>query len=163
MPHRLSVLLALSLCLSQPAAAGTDFDLQVCMAHSDRTSQIKCCEEMGIQEARCTRADREDREEARSTSHMPNKDKFFYCKTWDLDGSSEITHKWGNGTDFTYMPEKNLWEWRSEYSVRSIDVSGGFYETSLIKNGIDRIGECDPAYKWQYEKKREAIKQKYGN
>lgn len=160
MPYLLSVLLVLFLSLSQAAGADTDFNLQVCMAHADRASQLKCCEELEIEEAQCLQV---EKPAASSQANPPAQDKFFYCKTRDLDGSSEILNKWGKGTDFTFMPDKNLWEWRSEYSVRSIDASGGFYETSLIKNRIDRIGECDPAYKWQYEKRLEAIKQKYSN
>lgn len=160
MPYWPYLLLTLGLGLSQVAIASTDFDLQVCMAHSDRASRLECCEEMGIERNKCVGVnEKKTTNEARPTAQ----DKFIYCKTRDLDGSGEVLHKWNKDTDFEFIAEKNLWEWRSEYSVRSIDSNGGFYETSLIDNGIDRIGECDPAYKWQYEKRLEAIQQKYAN
>ncbi len=90
-------------------------------------------------------------------------DPFFYCKTRDLDGSDEDINRWGKGTDFKFIPAKNIWEWRTDHSVRSIDAGGGFYETSLIRNGTDRIGDCGPDIKWQYEKRLEAIKERYKN
>lgn len=158
MPYWLSGFLALS--LSQLAVANTDFDLQVCMAHSDRASQLQCCEELKIEESRCVWI---EKPAASSETRPPAQDKFFYCKTRDLGGANEDINVWGRGTDFKYMPEKNLWEWRTDYSLRSIDASGGFYETSLIKNGIDRIGDCDPKFKARYEERLKAIKQKFEN
>lgn len=142
------------------ASAPASFDLQVCMAYADRATQLACCDEMGIDVTSCQAVENAQTEE---TAMPPEDDKVFYCKTRDLDGSSEDLNRWGKGTDFKYLPEKNLWEWRSKYSVRSIDANGGFYETSLIKNGVDRIGQCDPAYKRQFEERVEAIKRKFGN
>lgn len=141
------------------ASAPDSFDLQVCMAYSDRASQLACCDEMAIDVTSCHAVKSAETEE---TAAPPEGDKFFYCKTRELDGSSEDLNQWGKGTDFKFVPEKNIWEWRSKYSIMTIDSNGGFYETSSIPNLPDRVGVCGPAIKWQFEKRLEAIKQKFG-
>lgn len=157
--YRLPVALYLWMHLTQAGASATDFDLQVCMAHSDRNGQLECCAEFGIAEANCSAPD----DQATSASvASPADDQFFYCNTRDVDGSGEDINKWGKGTDFQFVADKNIWEWRTEYSVRSIDASGGFYENSIIRHGTDRVGECGPEIQWQYEKRLEVIKEKFG-
>ena len=130
------------------------------MAYADRANQLACCDEMGIEVNSCHAVENTQTEE---TVMPPEEDKFFYCKTRDLDGSSEDLNRWGKGTDFKFVPGKNIWEWRSKYSVMTIDSNGDFYETSLIPSVPDRVGVCGPAIKWQFEKRLEAIKQKFGD
>lgn len=160
MRYRIPLALCLWIHLTQAGASGTDFDLQVCMAHSDRIGQLECCPEFGIAEASCSASD----DQAFSITHTPSADdQFFYCKTRGVDGSDADINKWGKGTDFQFVADKNIWEWRTEHSVRSIDTTGGFYESSLIRNGTDRVGECSPEIQWQYEKRLDFIKEKFGS
>lgn len=145
-------------CSGLSSAPGS-FDLKVCMAYTDRANQLACCDEMGIDGTSCRAVESTQTEE---TATQPADDKFFYCKTRDLDGSSEDLIRWGKATDFKFVPGKNIWEWRSKYSVMTIDANGGFYETSSIPNVPDRIGVCGISIQWQFEKRLEAIKQKFG-
>lgn len=146
--YRLPVALYLWIHLTPAGVSGTELDLQVCMAHSDQTGQLECCAEFGIEESNCSAPD----DQASSAPATSQPDYRFFCNTRDVDGSGEDINKWGKGTDFQFVAEKNIWEWRTKYSVRSIDASGGFYETSMIRNGTDRVGECGPEIQWQYEK-----------
>lgn len=141
------------------ASAPDSFDLQVCMAYADRANQLVCCDEMGIDVNSCQTVEKTETEEMATE---PEDEKFFYCKTRDLDGSSEDLNRWGKGTDFKFVPGKNIWEWRSKHSVMTIDSNGGFYESSSIPSVPDRVGVCGPAIQLQFEKRLEAIKQKFG-
>lgn len=160
MRHWIPWLMGLCFYINQASASVNDFDLQVCVAHLDRASQLECCAELGVKEAVCKAG---EKKQPSSAVNPPLNGKFFYCNTRYMDGSGEDINKWGKGSDFKFVSEKGIWEWRSDYSVRSIDAGGGFYETSLIRNGTDRIGECDPAIRLQYENQMKVIMDKYGN
>jgi hypothetical protein len=141
------------------ALASVDsMDLRVCLAHSDRTSQISCCEEFEISKAECTAVNQKVPEAAES---KPDKGSYFYCKFRNLDGSEEDIARWGKGTDFIFVPSKNMWEWHTEYAIQSIDSSGGYYQTALNPIFEDKIGRCGPEIEMEYKERLKAIKEEY--
>lgn|GEM_PF-4970365 len=139
-------------------ASVDNMDLRVCLAHSDRTSQIGCCEEFEISQAECTSVNQRTPDAAES---QPDEGSYFYCKFRNLDGSEEDMARWGKGTDFTYVPSKNMWEWRTEYTIQSIDSSGGYYQTALNPIFEDQVGRCGPDIEMEYKERLREIMEEY--
>lgn len=141
------------------ALASVDtIDLRVCLAHSDRTSQISCCEEFEISKAECTDANQRI---PKATESKPDEGSYFYCKFRNLDGSEEDIARWVKGTDFTFVASKNMWEWRTEYAIQSIDSSGGYYQTALNPIFEDKVGRCGPDIEMEYKERLREIMEEY--
>lgn len=157
---RITLLLVVVCLLYIPIAFASvdNIDLKVCLAHSDRASQIRCCEEFEISEAECTDLNQSAPE---STESKPEEGSYFYCKFSNLDGSEEDIARWGKGTDFIFVPNKNMWEWRSEYAIQSIDSSGGYYQTALNPIFEDKVGRCGPDIEVEYKERLGEIKEEY--
>lgn len=144
---------------ASPAIASVDnSELKVCLAYSDRGGQLDCCAELGIAKSDCG-------DEARgvpgATESQPDSDSYFYCKFHNLDGSGEDIARWGKGTDFNFVPNKNIWEWRTEYTIQSIDSTGGYYQRSLNPVFKDQVGKCGPEIEVEYKERMKEIIEKY--
>ena len=143
-----------------PLALGSvdNMDLRVCLAYSDRTSQISCCEEFEISQAECTS---ENPSNPGAAESQPEEASYFYCKFKNLDGSGEDIARWGKGTDFTFAPTKNMWEWRTEYTIQSIDSRGGYYQTALNPIFEDQVGRCGPDIEIEYKERLRKVMEEY--
>ena len=124
-------------------------DLSVCQAYSDRIEQLSCCAEFGITEKKCTVSTRKPTD---TIAPQPDSGAYFFCKFSNLDGSGRDIAKWGKGTDFKYIPSRKVWEWRTKYTVQTIDVNGRYYQKALQPIFDDQIGECGSVAEREYTK-----------
>lgn len=140
------------------SASAADSELMVCLAYSERSDQTSCCAEFGIPTTDCIDKNRRASDAVKSQSEN---DSYFYCEFSDLDGFGPDRAKWGKGTDFKFMPSKNIWERRTEYTVQSIDANGGYYQRALDPMFNDQIGRCGPDVEWEYKRRMKEIVEKY--
>jgi len=156
-----TTLSAIAACLF-PAVPGIvtadSSELMVCLAYSETSDQVSCCDEFGISEADCIDTNRRASDSNESQSEN---DSYFYCRFHDLDGSGLDIARWGKGTDFKFVPSKNMWVWRTEYTVQSIDSNGGYYQRALDPMFNDQIGECGLETELAYKRRVKEIMEEY--
>lgn len=133
-------------------------DRIVCLAHSDRTNQVSCCEEFKISKAECTDMIQSPPEAAGSET---GDGSYFYCKYTNVDGSEEDIARWAKGTDFNFVASKNMWEWRTAYTIQSIDSRGGYYQRALTPIFEDKVGRCGPDIEMEYKERLREIIEEY--
>lgn len=154
----LSVISGCLLCASPAIASVDNSELKVCLAYSDRGGQLNCCAEFEIAKADCGD---ENRRVPGAIESQSDSGSYFYCKFHNLDGSGEDIARWGKGTDFSFVPNKNMWEWRTEYTIQSIDSTGGYYQRSLNPIFEDQVGKCGPEIEVEYKERMKEIIEKY--
>ena len=165
---RLAMMMVAGMVHTSPVAA-LNTDLMVCLAYDNRPDQLKCCEELGIDSESCNRSASSDIKEQRPNAKdrrnvvdEASDNEFFYCKYQNLDGTGVDWSRWGKGTDFKYMPEKKVWEWRTKYAVQTINENGAYYQRALVPYFSDQMGRCDKNAEKEYKQKLEEIKKRYG-